>query len=102
MQLIELLSKLWTDILMDFVTGLPLSKNPAIGLAYDLILVIVDRFTKYALMIPFRRDYIAVQLAHVLKDRLIRDYSILKTIISNRDKLFTSNYWATLMAEIGI
>jgi hypothetical protein len=53
-------------------------------------------------MIPFRRDYTAVQLAHVLKDRLIRDHGIPKTIISDRDKLFTSNYWATLMAEIGI
>jgi transposase InsO family protein len=87
---------------MDFVTGLPLSKDPATGLTYDSILVIVDRFTKYALMIPFQRDYIAVQLAHVLKDRLIRDHGIPKIIISDRDKLFTSNYWATLMAEIGI
>jgi transposase InsO family protein len=97
----ELPSELWTNISMDFVTGLPSLKDPATGLAYDSILVIVDRFTKYALMIPFRRDYTAVQLAHVLKDRLIRDYGIPKTIISDRDKLFTSNYWATLMAEIG-
>jgi hypothetical protein len=49
----ELLSELWTDILIDFVTGLLLSKNSATGLAYDLILVIVDCFIKYALMIPF-------------------------------------------------
>jgi hypothetical protein len=53
MQPMELPSELWTDISMDFVTGLPLSKDPATGLAYDLILVIVDRLTKYALMIPF-------------------------------------------------
>jgi hypothetical protein len=92
MQLIELLSKLWTNILIDFVIGLPLLKDPAIGLAYDSILVIVDRFTKYTLIIPFQRDYTAVQLAYVLKDQLIRDYSIPKTIISDRDKLFTLNY----------
>jgi hypothetical protein len=100
MQPMELPSELWSDISMDFVTGLPLSKDPTTGLSYNAILVIVDRFTKYTLMIPFRQDYTAVQLAHVLKDRLIRDYSIPKTIISDRDKLFTSNYWATLMAEI--
>jgi hypothetical protein len=98
----ELLSELWTNILIDFVIGLPLSKDPAIGLSYDLILVIVDCFTKYALMIPFRRDYIAVQLVYVLKDRLIRDYGIPKIIISDRDKLFILNYWAILIAEIGI
>jgi hypothetical protein len=101
MQLMELSKELWTNILIDFVTGLPLLKNPTIGLAYNLILIIVDRFTKYALIIPFRQDYTAVQLAYVLKDRLIRDYSILKIIISDRDKLFISNYWATLIAEIG-
>jgi hypothetical protein len=49
----ELLSELWSDILMDFVIGLPLSKDSATGLSYDAILVIVDRFIKYALMIPF-------------------------------------------------
>jgi hypothetical protein len=92
MQPIELLSEPWTDISIDFVTGLPLLKDSTIGLSYNSILVIVDRFIKYAFMIPFRRDYIAVQLAHILKDRLIRDHSISKTIISDRDKLFTSNY----------
>jgi hypothetical protein len=56
----ELSSEPWTDISMDFVIGLLLSKNPATGLFYDLIFVIVDRFTKYALMIPYRRDYNAV------------------------------------------
>ena len=101
MQPMELPTEPWTDISMDFVTGLPLSKDPVTGLAYDAIMVIVDRFTKYAMMLPFRRDYTAVQLAHVLKDRLIRYHGIPKSIISDRDKLFTSNYWTTLMAEIG-
>jgi hypothetical protein len=53
MQPMELLSELWTNILIDFVTGLPLSKDPATELSYNLILVIVDRFTKYALIILF-------------------------------------------------
>jgi hypothetical protein len=56
----ELLEKPWTDILMDFVIGLLLLRDPAIGLAYDAILVIVDCFTKYALFIPFRKNYTAV------------------------------------------
>jgi putative transposase len=53
MQPIELPQEPWTDISMDFVTGLPPSRDLATGLTYDSILVIVDRFTKYALMIPF-------------------------------------------------
>jgi hypothetical protein len=38
---------------MDFVIGLPLLKDPATGLFYNIILVIVDYFIKYALMIFF-------------------------------------------------
>ena len=51
-------------------------------------------------MIPFRNDYTAVQLGHVILDRLIRYYGILKSIISDRDKLFTLNYQTTLLAAI--
>jgi hypothetical protein len=60
MQLIELLEKPWTNISIDFVTGLLLLQDPATGLAYDAILVIVDCFTKYTLFIPFRKNYTAV------------------------------------------
>jgi hypothetical protein len=100
MQAIELPTEPWTDISMDFVTGLLESRDPTTKLKYDAILVVVDRFTKAAEYIPFRKDYTVVQLGHVINDRVIRYYGILKTIISDRDKLFTSNYWATLMAAI--
>jgi transposase InsO family protein len=71
------------------------------GYDYDSIFVVVDWFTKYAEMIPFRHSYTAEQLAHVFKDRIIRYHSIPELIISDRDKLFTSNYWTTLLAAIG-
>jgi transposase InsO family protein len=91
----------WTNITMDFVTQLPISKDPVTGYSYDSIFVVVDRFTKYAEMIPFRHSYTAEQLAHVFKDRIIRYHGIPESIISDRDKLFTSNYWTTLLAAIG-
>jgi hypothetical protein len=100
-QAMEPLTAPWTNITMDFVTQLPISKDPVTGYDYDSIFVVVDRFTKYAEMIPFRHSYTAEQLAHVFKDRIIRYYSIPELIISNRDKLFTSNYWTTLLAAIG-
>ena len=91
----------WDDIAMDFVTGLPESKDPVTELKYNAILVIVCRLTKYAIFIPFRKDYNAEQLGYVILDRLVRDHGIPKTIVSDRDKLFTSNYWTALMAAIG-
>jgi hypothetical protein len=77
---------------MDFVTQLPVLVDPATGYAYDSIFVVVDRHTKYAKMIPFRHNYSAEKLAHVFKDRIICYYSIPETIISDCDKLFTSNF----------
>lgn len=52
-------------------------------------------------MIPFRHSYTAEQLAHVFKDRIIRYHGIPESIISDRDKLFTSNFWTTFLAAIG-
>lgn len=99
-QAIEPLTALWTNITMDFVTQLPVSKEPVTGYSYDLIFVVVDWFTKQAEMIPFRHSYTAEQLAHVFKDRIIWYHGIPESIISNRDKLFTSNFWTTFLAAI--
>jgi hypothetical protein len=48
---------------MDFVTSLPPSKNPNGGEDYDLILVIVDRFSKMAWYIPCHKTIDALELA---------------------------------------
>ena len=91
----------WDDVTMDFITKLPKSKDPTTAELYDSIMVVVDKLTKYALMIAFKESYKADQLAFILLDRLIRDHGIPRTITSDRDKLFTSNYWKTLMGMIG-
>ena len=87
---------------MDFITKLLKSKDPIITEVYDAIIVIVDRLTKYAIILPFKEKYNAEQLAFLLLDRLMRDHSIPELITSDRDKLFTSNYWKTLLGMIGI
>jgi hypothetical protein len=101
MQALELPNEPWTDISMDFVTGLLLSRDLATNISYNAIKVVICRFTKEAEMILFRNDYTAEQLAYIFYDRIIRHYGIPKSIISDRDKLFTSNFWTTLLAAIG-
>ena len=86
---------------MDFITKLPKSKDPVTGITYDLIMVIVDRFTKYLIAVPFKETHTVEQLGHLLLDRLVRDHRVLIMIITDRDKLFTSNYWKTISAAIG-
>lgn len=59
---------------------------------YDSILVMVDRLTKYTHFIPYIKSITAEELAHLVLDRLIRYHGIPKSFITDRDKLFTSNY----------
>ncbi len=77
---------------MDFVVKLLESKDPVIGGTFNLIIVIVDKLTKYTILIPYKETYKAYQLGFILLDRLIRDYSIPESITSDRDRLFTSYY----------
>ena len=50
-KLLETLLRLWKSIALDFVVGLPLSRDPITGLEYDSICVVTDRFTKYAYIV---------------------------------------------------
>ena len=91
----------WEDISMDFITKLPKSKDPVMEITYDAIMVIVDQFTKYLIAVPFKENHTAEQLGHLLLDRLVRDHGVPITIITDRDKLFMSNYWKTISAAMG-
>ena len=53
-------------------------------------------------MVPFKETHTAEQLGHLLLDRLVRDHGVPIMIITNRDKLFMSNYWKTISAAMGM
>lgn len=86
----------WSDISMDFVTGLPPSKKTGGTAAYDSILVIVDRYTKMVKYIPAKTTITADELATTLADRILWEYGIPKSIVSDRGSLFTSKFWSAL------
>jgi transposase InsO family protein len=92
----------WESIAMDFVTKLPLSKDPWTNQEYDSILVVTDRLTKYAYMLPYKEASTAEDLARVFLREIISQHGTPTEIISDRDKLFTSKFWTTLTALLGI
>ena len=47
----------WDDVTIDFITKLPKSKDPTTAEVYDAIIVIVDRLTKYTIILPFKEKY---------------------------------------------
>lgn len=51
LQPIPILNRPWKDVAMDFLEGLPLFENK------DSILVVVDKFSKYAHFISLKHPY---------------------------------------------
>lgn len=86
----------WQDISMDFIEGLPLSKGK------NAILVVVDRFTKYVHFLPLKHPFSALQVAEVFLDQVAKLYGMPKSIVFDRDKVFTSSFWKTLFARFHI
>ena len=128
-QQIEASQQAWQEITMDFIVKLPLCKDTITGIKYDSFLVVVDRLTKYpnlplckdtitdikydsflvvvdrltkyANFIPWKEKGNAKDLAKVILKEIIANHGIPQSIISNRDKFFTSKFWNTWRQQLG-
>ncbi|KAL4589487.1 hypothetical protein LXL04_002394 [Taraxacum kok-saghyz] len=80
-------SRIWDDISLDFITGLPKSKG------YELILVVVDRLSMYCHFIPLKHPITARSLAEIFVKEIIRLHGPPKSILSDWDPLFLRKFW---------
>lgn len=83
----------WQEISMDFITALP--EIECEKRIFDSILVIVDRFTKYALYIPCTKRITSDGLANKFLRYVFKPYGIPEGIVSDRGSIFTSAFWRT-------
>jgi hypothetical protein len=63
---------------------------------YNSILVIVDRFTKYAYFLPYKEVSSVDKLIYAFLQAIINNYSMLREIILDRETVFTLNFWQLL------
>ena len=85
----------WESVSMDFITCLPKSEGSG------SIIVIVDRFSKYATFIPASTDCTAEETAKLFFRNIIKLWGIPTSIVSDRDPRFTGRFWTELFKILG-
>lgn len=77
----------WTHITMDFVEGLSRSNGK------DVILVVVDRLTKYAHFIAMSHPYSVEDVVQAFMENIHKLHGMLVAIVTDRDRIFTSKFF---------
>ena len=86
----------WTHISMDFIEGLPISDNK------DIILVVVDRFTKYAHFIALKHPITVKTVAKAFTENIFKLHGLPSVIVTDRDRIFTCTLWQDLFKSLGV
>ncbi|RVW72184.1 Transposon Ty3-I Gag-Pol polyprotein [Vitis vinifera] len=76
----------WDNVTMDFIIGLPKSEDSG------SIIVVVDRFSKYATFIAAPTDCTAEETARLFLKHVVKYWGLPKFIISDRDPSFTRKF----------
>lgn len=83
-------SQAWSTVCLDFIEGLPKFGNS------NVILVVIDKFSKYAHFVPLSRPYTTLQVAQAYFKNIYKLHDLPQAIISDRDPIFTSTLWKEL------
>jgi hypothetical protein len=96
LQPLEVPSEAWQIVSVDFVEGLPTSGSA------NCILVVIDYLTKYAHFIPLQHPFSAASVAKLFMSNAYKLHGMPMAIVSNRDKVFTRNWWRELFRLAGV
>ncbi|WVZ90411.1 hypothetical protein U9M48_036717 [Paspalum notatum var. saurae] len=96
LQTLDIPPSAWHTVSMDFVEGLPRSSSA------NCILVMVDKFTKYAHFIALLHPFSAQKIAKVFLQSVYKLHGMPVSIISDRDRIFTSTFWRELFKLAGV
>ncbi|MBW0510752.1 hypothetical protein O181_050467 [Austropuccinia psidii MF-1] len=87
----------WEIAHMDWVTALP----PGGDRSYNACLVLVDRYSKNPMFLPFQKDDTAMDTAIMICNKAISHTGLSQNITSDRDPKLTSALWTNLHSLFG-
>lgn len=75
----------WQTVTLDFIEGLPRS------MGFDCILVVVDKFSRYAHFVALSHPFTALDVALAYLNNVYKLHGLPQAIVSDRDRIFTIN-----------
>jgi hypothetical protein len=90
LKLLPIPPTIWMNIPMDFIVGLPKSKNKLV------IMVVVYHLSKYAHFYALQHPFTVSTVAHIFMDNIFKIHVMPHYIVFNCDLTFTSNFWKEL------
>jgi transposase InsO family protein len=81
---------------MDFIEALPKEHGKSV------ILIVVDRFSKFAHFIPLSHPYTAASVARAFFNEIVRLHGLPESIVSDQDPVFTGHVWRDLFKLSGV
>ena len=85
----------WISVSMDFISGFPKMEG------MTSIMVVVDRFSKYAVFVPVPEACPAETAADLFYRNVVKHFGLPSDIISDRDARFTGRFWTYLFQLMG-
>jgi hypothetical protein len=95
-QPLEVPTQPWQHISYDMIVGLPLDGGK------DAILVIVDSFSKYGIMVPCSSKVTAKDIADLFLNNVWKRHGFPEKTISDRGPVFNNRYLKALYERLGI
>ena len=92
LQPLAIRSQRWEEVPMDFIIDLPNFEGKSV------IVVVIDKLTKYAhfcaLSHPFKYNIVSTTFMETIQ----KPHGNQKIIVSDRDPIFTGNFWTKLLS----
>ena len=92
----EVLKKVWTHLIVDFITKLLLVAGK------DVILVVCDKLSKIAHFVAMTEEMMAEGLARLFRDNVWKLHGLPESVISNRGPQFTTELMKESNKMLGI
>lgn len=96
LQPLSIPSQCWEEISMDFIISLPKAEGKSV------IMVVVYRLTKYAHFCALSHPFKDSTVATAFMETIQKLHGNPEIIVSDKDPIFTGNFWTELFSCLGI